>query len=76
MNINILFLAAAPTVKENDFESFPLCLREVDGCSLMERVIKNTHNISDASYIFSFLKSEANRFHLNKIAKCIGYKKL
>jgi len=71
MKINILFLAAAPTILENDLDAFPLCLREVENVSLMERVIKNTSDIHGANYIFSFLKRESNRFHLDKIAKLL-----
>lgn len=71
MKTNILFMAAAPVMTQSDGANFPLCLTEMDGTSLIERVYENTRKIKNASYIFAFLKKEADRFHLDKVARLL-----
>ena len=67
MTTNILILAAGrPKASQND-SSYPICLTEVDGTSVIERIIDNTKNIRPANYIFAILEDDCRRHHLDKV---------
>lgn len=66
--INILVLAAGKLNSQNADKEYPLCLTEIHGISVLERIVKNTERIANAQYAFTFLETEAQRFHLEKIA--------
>jgi len=71
MSTNILVLAAG-SVATNTYDSgYPTCLAELDGVSLIERIVQNTCNISDANYDFAILKKDAEIFHLDKVIKLL-----
>jgi len=72
MKISILILAAGASNLESSDGGYPICLTEFDGVSLLERIIINTNSIESAKYSFAFLKSEAERFHLDKVAKILA----
>ncbi len=71
MKTNILILAAAPAASQSEGSSFPLCLTEMDGVSLIEKIVQNTREIANPNYIFAFLKKEADRYHLDKVARLL-----
>lgn len=66
--INILVLAAGKLNSQNADKEYPLCLTEIHGISVLERIVKNTERIANAQYAFTFLETEAQRYHLEKIA--------
>lgn len=72
MSVSILILAAGPAGFEAHSSEYPLCLTEVGGISLLERIIGNTSDIEEASYSFAFLRNEAERFHLDKVATLLA----
>jgi hypothetical protein len=72
MSISILVLAAGALNFENTDGGYPLCLTEFDGVSLLERIIRNTRNISNSQYAFALLNIEAERFHLDKIVQLLA----
>ena len=66
--INILVLASGKFDSKNADKEFPLCLTEMSGVSVLERIVNNTARIPYKQYAFTFLETEAVRYHLEKIA--------
>jgi hypothetical protein len=66
--INILILASGKLNHKNADNEYPLCLSEIDGASVLERIVNNTARITNTQYTFTFLETEAVQFHLEKIA--------
>jgi hypothetical protein len=71
MKISILILAASSHDTEVSTSNYPSCLTEFNGLSLLERIVNNTRNVASAEYAFAFLKNEAERYHLDKIARLL-----
>jgi len=68
MATNILILAAGKTsFTESRDEEYPMCLAELDGLSLIERIISNTSRIYNPRYTFAILDKDAKRFHLDSV---------
>lgn len=72
MNISVLILAAGQVGFETRDGGYPICLTEFDGLSLLERIVANTRNIKEAQYAFALLNTDAERFHLDKVAKLLS----
>lgn len=70
-DINILILAAGKALSQHDEGGYPLCLTEVDGTSVLESIVNNARSILNAQFAFTFLKNEAQRFHLEKIVSLL-----
>lgn len=68
MPINILILAAGGTANDPDLDEYPLCLTEVGGGSVLERIVLNTSNLIGAKYAFAILSKDADNYHLDKVA--------
>ena len=66
--VNIIILAAGKLSSTRSEESYPLCLSEIGGSSLLEHIVKNTSLITKSQYTFVFLEDEERRFHLGKVA--------
>lgn len=71
MGVNILILAAGRSSSESSEDSYPLCLTETDGMSLIERIVLNTKEIPDSNYCFALLDKDAEKFHLDKVVKLL-----
>lgn len=71
MTTNILILAAGKTQLECRDGGYPLCLTEVDGNTLLERIVENTRGIIDANYVYALLEEHVERFHLAHVAELI-----
>lgn len=71
MSTNILILAAGPAVFEANDGGYPLCLTEQNGAPLLEHIVFNTRNITDAQYAYAFAASDVNRFHMDQVANLI-----
>lgn len=69
--VNILILAAGQFSLNEGNNSYPIYLTELNGVSLIERIIDISRSIKDANYLFVFLEKEAERFHLDKIASLL-----
>lgn len=72
MAINILILAAGRTAIPKYSDCFPVCLTEIENKNILERIVENTVNINDKHFIFTFLKSENQRFHLGMVAEQVA----
>jgi hypothetical protein len=64
---NILVLAAGQVVSDEQGNGYPICLAELDGISIIERIVRNTRAIPDAKYAFALLNQDAERFHLDRV---------
>lgn len=73
MTTSILILAAGQSVTNNLSNDYPSCLSEVDGISLLEKIIGNTQSITDAKHIFALLEREVKRFHLDKVVSLLTH---
>lgn len=66
MSTNVLILAAGEVPFDKHEDSFPLCLTELDGVSIVERIVKNTAEIESVKYCFAILEKDAERYHLDR----------
>ncbi len=67
MSTTILILAAGQGGSSDGvLDSYPLCLAEIDGVSLIEKIIGNTRAIPASKYVFALLEKEVKRFHLDQ----------
>lgn len=67
MSTNVLVLAAGPQVLDPASGNYPLCLTEVDGVSVIERIVANTLQIPGARHCFAILEKDAERYHLDRV---------
>lgn len=66
---NILILAAGPTQEDLSGEVlYPACLAELNGVSILERIISSLVNIPEASYTFVLNSQDISKFHLDNVA--------
>ena len=71
MNTNILVLAAGQQLNLEGETSYPTCLAEIGGVSLLEMIIVNTLNIRSSACTFAFLKADISRYRLDKVARLL-----
>jgi choline kinase len=71
MKTNILILAAGQSEFTTHDGGYPLCLTEVDGSPLLERVVANTRGIDNAHFVYALLDEYVERFHLGHVAQLI-----
>lgn len=70
--MNVLILAAGPERAEDHEDSYPLCLAELDGKPLIERITTALSVLSPSRFIFCFRKSDARQFHLADITTLLA----
>jgi hypothetical protein len=71
MSTNILILAAGPIEFEANDGGYPLCLTEVEGTPLLERLVESTRDIHNSHYIYALLQKDVEHFHLDEVARLI-----
>lgn len=69
--INILIIAAGKVSMQHGERDYPLCLSVIGEITVLERLVSNTKSILDSHFTFTFLESEAQRFHLEKIVSLL-----
>ena len=72
MGTNILVLAAGQMQVEGYGSSYPTCLTELDGLSLIERIVINTREIADTNYTFALMDKEIDSYHLDRVVKLLA----
>jgi bifunctional N-acetylglucosamine-1-phosphate-uridyltransferase/glucosamine-1-phosphate-acetyltransferase GlmU-like protein len=72
MKTNILILAAGHAGFETHDGGYPLCLTEMEGTSLIERIVHNTRNIKNAKYTFALREEDVEHFHLDNVAELLA----
>lgn len=70
--MNVLILAAGAERAEDHDDSYPLCLAELDGKPLIERIIAALSALSPSRFIFCFRKTDARQFHLADITALLA----
>ena len=58
------------TSEENEKE-YPTCLVEIEGSSVLEKIVDQTSEISNATHAFTFLETDIEKYHLEKIVKLL-----
>jgi hypothetical protein len=71
MKTNILILAAGPSEYTTQDGGYPLCLTEVDGSPLLERIVANTRGLENTKFVYALLDEYVERFHLGHVAQLI-----
>lgn len=71
-SINILILASAKVPEQQGEYDYPMCLTEINGMSLLECIVVNIQSITNAKLVCTFLESEAEQFHLDKVASLLA----
>lgn len=72
MKTNIMVLAAGRIASEGHEAGYPTCLTEINGVSILERIIRGTEGIHESHYAFAILDEDARRFHLDKVASLLA----
>ncbi len=69
--VNVLVLAAGRVPRQQNDAEYPSCLAEIGGSPLLERIVANTQVIENTRFSCVFLNSEAQRYHLDRIARLL-----
>ncbi|MGE4800583.1 glycosyltransferase family 2 protein [Yersinia hibernica] len=72
--MNILILAAGDNYIDPDDKNYPLCLSEVNGVPLIQRVTDQL-SFNDGEVVYLFQDKYIKRYHLDDIVKLISDKK-
>ncbi len=70
--MNILILAAAQVSSETLDGDYPLCLAELDGRPLIERLIGKCNRIGEAKFIVALREFDIRKFHLDNIVTLLA----
>lgn len=68
MATNVLILCAGAAHTER-VSGYPFFLTEVAGVTLLEKIVNNASSISNSKFFFTFLASDINRYHLDRVAR-------
>lgn len=70
---NILILAAGRVKTEASAEAaYPACLTEVNGVSVLEKIIGHLSDVPNPNYIFALHAQDISEFHLDNVAKLLA----
>jgi len=69
--LNIIILAAGSADFVVEDGDYPVCLVEIGGKPLLERVITNASRVEGAALYFAFRSDQIARFHLDKIVNLL-----
>ncbi len=69
MKINILILAAGRSNVESERQEPPLCLSEIEGELLIERILDTVKAVNGARYYCAVLEDDARLFHLDDVLR-------
>jgi NDP-sugar pyrophosphorylase family protein len=65
--MNILILAAGQNQADTRDAGYPLCLTEIKGVSLLEKLITSCSELPDAHFIFALQEEDIKRWHIDGI---------
>jgi bifunctional N-acetylglucosamine-1-phosphate-uridyltransferase/glucosamine-1-phosphate-acetyltransferase GlmU-like protein len=69
--VNVLILAAGKGRRQGEDLTYPTSLAEVDGSSVLERILSKVSTIPNSKISVIFSKSEAQQYHLVQIASIL-----
>lgn len=67
--MNVLILAAGDQPNELGDTTYPLCLTEFDGVTLLERICRECSSLVASEWIFAMREQEVRRYHLDNIVR-------
>jgi hypothetical protein len=67
MICNVLILAASNRQSNFSSDEYPLCLVDVNGVALIERILITLRNISDPVFYCAVLTDDVRRYHLDMV---------
>lgn len=70
--MNILILAAGHTNPNDQNDSYPLCLAEVDGELLIELLIRSCESVDRAKFIVALRENDIRRYHLDNVVQLLA----
>lgn len=70
--MNVLILAAGPMPPEAKDNSYPLCLTEINGIPIIEKIINNITKLGDVNFAIILNKEDARRYHLDNIVRLLS----
>jgi NDP-sugar pyrophosphorylase family protein len=68
--MNILILAAGKPSSESS-DTYPLCLTEIDGVPLLEKIVSACAKLSMSNIIFALRAEDVRRHHLDNVVKLL-----
>lgn len=71
--LNVLILAAGSNVTETsgNANAYPLCVTEIDGIPLLERIVSGLNTAPPSDFHYCFLAEEVRRFHLDNLVQVL-----
>lgn len=70
--LNVLILAAAQASMDTSARTaYPVCVTEVDGMPVLERIVNKLQGVPPQSVHYAFLADEVRRFHLDSLAQVL-----
>lgn len=70
--MNVLILAAGQDEFDTHDGAYPLCLTEIDGVPVVERLVNACKLCSDVNFIFALRKEDVDRYHLDSVASLLA----
>ncbi|MFN9709277.1 MAG: hypothetical protein ACK53K_04800 [Burkholderiales bacterium] len=71
--LNVLILAAGSNIAEPNSSpnAYPICVTEIDGIPLLERIVSSLSTVSPGDFHYCFLAEEVRRFHLDNLVQVL-----
>jgi NDP-sugar pyrophosphorylase family protein len=69
--LNVLILAGGQSDSNVDDGNYPLCLAEIEGAPLIERLVRACAHIRATGFVVAFRKSDVEDFHLDNIMRVL-----
>jgi NDP-sugar pyrophosphorylase family protein len=70
--INIIVLAAGGTHPDDQDGGYPLCLAEMEGISVLERLVGACAGLAGRRFIFAFREDDVRRHHLDQVVQMLA----
>lgn len=70
--MNILILAAGHSSSYARDDSYPLCLADLDGVPLIERIISACQSLGGVNFIVALREDDVRRYHLDNVVELLA----
>lgn len=72
--LNVVVLAAGHQDFETRDGGYPLCLLEIDGTPLIERIVENANKLANVNFTFALRDEDIKRYHVDKVVALLAPK--
>lgn len=72
MTMNVLVLAAGKREANADDGDYPVCLAELDGVPVVERLVSSCAPLEPCQFIFALRESDVRKYHLDNIVTLLA----